>query len=428
MTSRPPQRLYLFIGVVVMAGGLLLAACSTPMASHPTGTTNQPSSSSSPKVNRSSQLPGPVPAQYQEQYAQIQTEVNAFTSQVGTPPKHPSTTIGVELLAANGNIASGLLGPSALSGVTSELDAFSMLGVQGVTVDVSFPLLLPTTTDAAGYVTFYKQVAQQVRAHHMVLSVEENPIFAGTPLTSLSISYAGLTIDSYATEQRQQAQLIIDDLSPNYLSVLDETDTFSTTLGINLNTPATAAQVVNDELTGLNRGHTAIGAGTGTWTTPAIDQALLTQTSIDYLGVHVYPLGPSQTANLRADVSAAVTARKRLVMDETWLEKPTAAEIAGAGPQGAPEELKVKSYRFWEPLDQQYITAMVSYVRSHGFSYVSFFDGSRAFFGYLPWSPELEAASYQVFSREYNQVVAANMMSETVSGSGLALHHAIGGK
>lgn len=353
--------------------------------------------------------------------------MKTFASQVGTPPKHPSTTVGTELLAANGNIGSRLLAPSAISGVISELDAFSALGVQGVTVDVSFPLLLPTTADSSGYVSFYEQVARQVRAHHMVLSVEENPIFSGTPLTSLSISYAGLTIDTYAAEQREQAQLIIDDLNPTYLSLLDETDTFSATLGIDLNTPATAVQVLNDELTGLNRGSTEVGAGTGTWTAPAIDQALLARTSIDYLSVHVYPLGPGQMANLRTDIAFAVAASKGLVMDETWLEKPTAAEAAGAGPQGAPEELKIKSYSFWEPLDEQYVTEMVSYVRAHGFKYVSFFDGARAFFGYLPWSSQLEAAAYQAFSQEYNQVVAANMKGLTVSGSGLALHHTIGG-
>jgi hypothetical protein len=410
-----------------MVGVLVLPGCSTPAASPITTPTGRSPSTTSSHLTPISQPPGPVPAQYQAQYAQIQTEVQTFAAQAGTPPRHPSTTVGTELLAANGNIGSGLLAPSAIPGVIAELDAFSALGVQGVTVDVSFPLLLPTTGGSSAYRSFYEQVAQQVRAHHLVLSVEENPIFSGTPLTSLSISYAGLTLDTYGAEQREQAQIIIDDLDPTYLSLLDETDTFSTTLGINLDTPATAVQVVNDELTGLRRGHTEVGAGTGSWTAPTIDQSLLAQTSIDYLGVHVYPLGPAQTANLRTDVDAAAGAHKGLVMDETWLEKPTAAEVAGAGPQGAAEELKIKSYSFWEPLDEQFVTEMVNYARAQGFSYISFFDGSRAFFGYLPWSTQLEAASYEEFSREYNQVVAANMRGQVVSGSGLALHRAIGG-
>jgi len=354
--------------------------------------------------------------------------VAAFASQVGTPPRRPATTVGTELLAANGNIGSPLLNSSTINGVATELDAFSALGVGGVTVDVSFPLLLATTSRSSGYLSFYERVAELVRAHHMVLSVEENPIFSGTPLTSLSISYAGLTIDTYAAEQHAQAQLIIDNLHPKYLTILDETDTFSATLGIDLNTPAASVQVVNDELRGLNRDDTLVGAGTGTWTTPAIDHALVTETSIDYLSVHVYPLGQAQVANLNTDVAAAKSAHKRLVMDETWLDKPTAAEAAGAGPQGAPEELKVKSYSFWEPLDVDYLSAMVSYVRTREFDYVSFFDGARAFFGYLTWSPQLEASSYPAFSLEYNQLVAQNMRSLSVSRTGLELQRAISGR
>jgi len=253
--------------------------------------------------------------------------------------------------------------------------------------------------------------------------VEENPVFSGTPLTSLSISYSGLTLVSYAVEQREEAQVIIDDLSPSYLLLLTEPDTFSDTLNIDLDTPAAAVELVDDELDGLNRGRTEVGAGTGTWTTPAVDQALLSQTAIDYLDVHVYPLGPAQVEDLIADVGAADAAHKKLVMDETWLEKPTSTE--GTGPQGAPDELKLNSYRFWEPLDERFVTAMVRYARSHAFAYVSFFDGARAFFGFLSWSARLEAAPYGTFTREYDQLVAGNMRRLYVSGTGLALSDAI---
>jgi hypothetical protein len=70
---------------------------------------------------------------------------------------------------------------------------------------------------------------------------------------------------------------------------------------------------------------------------------------------------------------------------------------------------------------------MVSYVRSQGFSYVAFFDGARCFFGYLTWSPELDAASYQTLIQEYNQMVSADFRSLGVSGTGLSLRQAITG-
>ena len=380
--------------------------------------------SGAPALTVSSQPPGPVPAQYAAQYSTIAAQVQSFARDSGSAPSSAATTIGTELLSANGNIGAGLLRVGAIDGVINELNAFQALGVTGVTVDVSFPLLLSSTPDSAGYLAFYEQVATQVHLRHLVLSVEENPVFVGTPLTTLQVSYAGLTLSTYAAEQRAQAQTIVDDLHPTYLSLLTEPDTFADALGLPLNTPKNAVAVVADELAGLHRGSTLVGAGTGTWLSPAIDAALLRGTAIDYLDVHVYPLTAVDVSNLMTDVAAAKRAGKTLVMDETWLSKPT--PTSGSGPAGAPAELKVKSYSFWGPLDMSYVTAMVGFVRAEGFSYVSFFDGARAFFGYLPWSPALAAASYQEFSAEYNGVVSAAMASGTISGTGEALVDALG--
>jgi hypothetical protein len=426
-------------GIAIALAGLALAACgSTPGAPAQPVATTPPSASSGNQLTPLAQTPGPVPADYQSDYATVQTDAQAFeamatTAAAGKSSTGATTTVGAELLAANGNAGTGLLAPQAISGVEAELDAYRALGVQGVTVCVSFPLLLPSTPDSSAYLSFYEQVAQQVRARGMVLSVEENPVFSGTPLTSLSFSYAGLTLSTYAAEQRQQAQLIIDDLQPAYLSLLTEPDTFSAVLHLTLDTPATAAQAVSDELAGLNRGSTLVGAGAGTWSTPAIDQSLLT-TSIDYLDVHVYPLASADLANLTSDVAAARAAGKPLVMDETWLYKDyTNGSFDSTGTSelssvnGAANEQKEVSFSFWEPLDEGYVAAMVSYVRSQGFSYVAFFDGARCFFGYLTWSPELDAASYQTLIQEYNQMVSADFRSLGVSGTGLSLRQAITG-
>jgi hypothetical protein len=387
------------------------------------GTAAAGAAPAAPALTVIAQPPGPVPSQYTAEYATVAAQVQAFARDAGTAPSSASTTIGTELLSANGNIGTGLLRPGAIDGVKDELNAFQALGVTGVTVDVSFPLLLPSTPDSAAYLAFYEQVATQVHLRHLVLSVEENPVFVGTPLTTLPISYAGLTLASYAAEQRAQAQTIIDDLHPTYLSLLTEPDTFTDALGLPLDSPKNAERVVQVELAGLHRGATMVGAGTGTWSSPTIDAALLRGTSIDYLDVHVYPIGAAQVANLQTDIAAARRAGKTLVMDETWLAKPTPTE--GTGPAGAPEELKVKSYSFWEPLDTAFVAAMMGLVRSDGFAYVAFFDGARAFFGYLTWSPALEGASYQQFSVEYNHLVAADMASRSITQTGEALVRAI---
>jgi hypothetical protein len=189
---------------------------------------------------------------------------------------------------------------------------------------------------------------------------------------------------------------------------------------------------VGAELLAAN-GTTLVGAGSGTWSSTSIDQALLT-TPIDYLDVHVYPLAPADLTNLTSDGAAAKAAHKPLVMDETWLYKDLTSGNFGPGgtsqfnASGPENEMKDVSFSFWEPLDESYVAAMVSYVRSQGFSYVAFFDGARCFFGYLTWSSELDDASYPTFSQEYNQVVAANLAGPAVSGTGLSLQNAIVGR
>jgi hypothetical protein len=401
------------LGMAATLAAVLVTACRLATAAAPAEAAAAPDAAAA------------VPSQYQSAYSVVDAEVQNFARGGSGSTQPTRTTIGTELLSANGNIGSSLLAPEAIVGVDDELDAFQALGIQGVTVDVPFPLLLPSTSHSAGYLRFYEQVADQVKKRHMTLSIEENPIFAGTPLTTLSISYAGLTVQRYADEQRAQAQTILDTLRPRYLTVFTEPDTFTDTLGIDLNSPSSSVQVVSRELKGLHRNGTMVGAGTGTWSATSIDSALLARTSIDYLDVHVYPLGPQQIANLRADTAAAKADHKPLVMDETWLDKPSPSE--GSGPSGAPAELKEKSYSFWEPLDEQYLAAMYSYVRSQGYHYASFFDGARAFFGYLPWSPALQASTYQSFSTAYNQLVADNMRRVEPSGTGLTLAHLLTG-
>jgi hypothetical protein len=87
--------------------------------------------------------------------------------------------------------------------------------------------------------------------------------------------------------------------------------------------------------------------------------------------------------------------------------------------------LKLDSFGFWAPLDAQFVTAMVGYTRDHGLAYASFFDGARCFFGYLTWTPQLEALPYQSFSMQFNRLVATNMAEHFISLSGQVLQRAL---
>ncbi len=341
-------------------------------------------------------------------------QINDLTARAAAGTAIGTPVMGAELLAANGNLGTALLRPGAMHGINLTLDRFRELGIGGVTVELGFPLLLPSFPNQARYLAFYEQVAAAVRAHGMILSVEENPIFASTVFSALTPNYLGLTPATYAAQARGQAQLIIDRLHPDYLSILDEPDTFATTLHLPIASAAGAVGVVKAELAGLRRGTTKVGAGTGTWSDPGIDRALLAQTSIDYLSVHVYPIDPSSLANLDAVSALAANAHRPAVLDETWLYKAT-----GAGDAGVVADAELGTFSFFAPLDARFLRAIVGYARSHAFAYVSPFWSSRLF-AYLPWTPALGKAAYGAVRQAAGQRAGAAIAANQFSPTGLA--------
>jgi phospholipase C len=339
-----------------------------------------------------------VPARYVSLVNRLNGEINSLDARAAAGTATGAPVLGAELLAANGNLGTSLLQPEALAGIDTTLDRFEDLGITGVTVELGFPLLLSSFPNHAQYLGFYEQVAAAVRAHGMILSVEENPIFANTVFSRLQPDYSGLTLATYAAEQRVEAQAIIDHLHPAYLSILDEPDTFSGNLHLQLDSATAAVQVVNDELSGLVRGSTKVGAGTGTWSDPAIDQALLTRTSIDYLSVHVYPIAAPDLDDLDTVSALAAQSHRPVVLDETWLYKGTSQGYASVV-----TDAKIGTFDFFAPLDARFLQAIVAYARRHAFAYVSPFWSSQ-FFAYLPWTPALDVASYATVRQQASQL------------------------
>jgi phospholipase C len=354
-----------------------------------------------------------VPARYIPLVNRLGSQINDLATRAATGNASGTPVMGAELLAANGNLGTSLLRPGEMSGIKLTLDRFRSMGIRGVTVELGFPLLLSSFPNHAQYLTFYEQVAAAVRAHGMLLSVEENAIFANTVFSSLQPDYAGLTLDTYAAGQRAQAQVIIDHLHPAYLSILDEPDTFATNLHLPLNSAAAAVRVVNAELAGLRRGSTKVGAGTGTWSDPAIDAALATKTAIDYLSVHVYPIDPTSLAHLDVVSATAARTHKPVVLDETWLHK--SANLAG----GIVTDAKIGTFSFFARLDARFLKAIVAYADSHDFAYVSPF-WSGLFFAYLAWTPALDGASYPVVRAAATQAQAQAIEHGRSSSTGLA--------
>jgi hypothetical protein len=431
---------------MVTATALLAVACSgcavpasttqipSPQPSLPTPTPTAAASSTSPSVSASglsvsTGSPAPVPPAYQSQYSTLQGQVSSFASIAGSPAPGSDTILASSLEFANANILTpNVLAGNDLSYSIAMIKAMKALGETGVTVQVNFPLLLSSFPDSSTYTSFYRQIAQAVHAAGMTLIVEANPLFENISSIPVSGFYSGLTLQSLSADYQAQAQTIINVMAPAYLAFLTEPDTDTALFHnstLDLKNPATGVQFVKLVLTGLDRKGTKVGAGTGTWQDASYDQSLLSGTTIDFLDVHTFPIASKDLTNMSAQVAAAQAAHMPVVMTECWLYKESTSGQPGEGVTSAPDEQKLETYSFWEPLDSQFLTAMVFYARSNGFAVVSPFS-TENFFAYQTWTSTLDAAPGSAVRSSFNRAVLQAIQTGQISGLGATVRQLAG--
>jgi hypothetical protein len=97
------------------------------------------------------------------------------------------------------------------------LDELQSLGVQGVKIAISYPLLAPDFPNSDGYLEYYKDVAQELRKRNMKILVAIGNLFPDSSFTDLQISFSNLTFAEYRQTKRQIAERIIREIHPDYL-------------------------------------------------------------------------------------------------------------------------------------------------------------------------------------------------------------------
>ena len=400
---------------------ILMSACGSAMqvsVLSPPAVLSTPSPSTGTSVSAAA-----VPAQYQALFSALQGQINTFAAGIPAQASGSGTVVASALETADGNVMHpGILQTNVLATTTTMIRDMKAMGETGVTVQVSFPLLLQSWPDSSEYQSFYEQVAQVIHQEGMTLTVEENPLFPNISSQSVSGFYAGLTLQSFAADYQQQAQTIIDDMQPTYLSFLNEPDTYTANLhnrAIRLTDAATGVQFVNLVLSGLQRHGTQMCAGSGTWQDGSYDQALLDQTSIDCIDMHMYPVAQSDVTNMRSQVAEADAAHKPVVMSECWLYKQSTDGHVVDTATSAPNEQKDGTFSFWEPLDTAFLTAMVNYARDNHFVVISPFS-TENFFAYQDWTPALESDTPTQARAAFYRVVGPALAADRLSPVGTA--------
>ena len=327
-----------------------------------------------------------------------------------------SLIFGAELLPANSNRGDALLAPNTMQAVTLYLDRLKELGVGGVTFPVGFPLYTPSFPDYSAYVQFYKQVVQEVRNRGMLVEIESSILFANTAFSPITFDYSKLTPQQFEAERKEMVSALIQDLQPDYLDLGAEPDTQYKLTGFNVfSSPDSYTTYVNYILDGLNRGHTKLGAGSGTWLSDAFVQSLSANTSLDFIALHVYPVvGPTLTRLLTfSDIAKQYG--KRVVLDEAWLYKVGTLQTSSIASNV--DVFRNDAFSFWAPLDQEFLAVMITAAKVEGIDYISPF-WSTQFFGYVDYNSNTAALSYQDLATALSRVASQNILNNQFSSTG----------
>jgi len=330
---------------------------------------------------------------------------------------HSPMTFAAEALIANGNRGEELVTGEAIQGAVLELDRFQKLGIQGVTIAIPYPLLVPGFKDQTKYLDFYKKYSAEVKRRKMKMDVEMGVVFSGTDFSGLSIDFSDLTLGQYVKEYQSMAQLIIDAISPDYLNLGSEPDTFAKLIGIKeFKDPEFYAQMIDSIMSGLKKRNTLIGAGASSWLPIEHVQPLAELGKLDFLSIHIYPLSKSILDNISQTISLGKKYEKRIVVDEAWMYKAGLGE-AVTDVAATSKIFKRDFYSFWAPLDQKFLDVVVKIAQMGGVEYISPF-WSRNFFTYLEYSPEVDRLSYPEILKIYNQQLLNDMVGGNLSGTG----------
>jgi hypothetical protein len=370
-----------------------------------------------------------LPLAYQSMYVTLGQILDNFGQTLSSTTTGASHEViyATELLPADSNLGQELLSPHAMQGVINYLDAIQKLGIQGVTIDVSYPILTPTFPNYDQYLNFYEKVVEQARTKGMKIDIEsETPLLVSYPGLSLgSVSYANLSYSSYLNEDKEMIQTVINDLHPDFLNIGTETDTLQILLHYpEISTPQAWGIYIHSLLTGLNKSNTKINVGIGSWDPIGYLYATLNDSAVDAIDIHIYPVYGDYLSVLTQIGQLSKEYNKPIVIDEMWLHKSTMTEGHSFATDA---EISARNmYAFWIPLDEKFLEVMSKYAQVYNVAYLSAFEGTY-FFAYLNYTSSSATVPYYEARQVASQAAAHDIANGIVSPLACYYQRLIGG-
>ncbi|MGA9049628.1 MAG: hypothetical protein WB588_11615 [Dehalococcoidia bacterium] len=401
----------------------VLAGIVVPGCRHASQIVTAPSQSNQSNASQTNQVTTPnvstpaVPQEYQQLYRGLAAQMDQFQTKLDVMPSGSAaadrTTFASELLYANGNVGDGLLNPQVMSLNRLVLDRLQSIGIKGVVVAIKYPLLSPDFPRSSEFLKFYQDIISECHSRNMKVLVEVGAIFAGTPYSPVHVDWSKYTTQSFLQGLEDQLLLVAGQVQPDYLTLANEPVTDEGLTGLKI-TPGDWSSFISSTAGRIDRSHgILVGAGTGTWENPAYMNSIINMTGLDYVDLHIYPMGTDNAYLDRAlnYSQIAHSNRKRVTVSESWLYKALPEEL-GNGLGNAETIMDRDYYSFWQPLDAQFIRMMVSISAAAGMDFVSFF-WSRYFFSYLDY----QATSHDLSTIELNRLATQASMSSMQKGN-----------
>ena len=374
-----------------------------------------------------------TPTLYTDLYNQLSGDLNTFSTSISKVWNGSTSSVifAGQLTDANANNGPQMLTPAAMNAIQNELLLLKAVGVQAVSVEVSFPMLYEPFLDSIQqgyqdqYAAFYANVAAAVRAQGFKLIVEIQSMDTGlTQLQSNEIISAlpafyspggnPMPFSSYIAARATAAATVVQTMKPDYVVLQEEPDTE----GYNSGQPVGMVEYSTEM---LNATHAAvaglvpgmkIGAGFGTWLgyyqsfansftqTACSDSQPCVTTPLDFLDMHVFPIiqnavdcspgnaCPAGSTNFQnntmAVMATATAAGMHMTISQCWLRKVRDSEWMLLDNGGAIEEAR-EAYSFWEPLDESFLQIIYDLANYQGMYWVAPFN-TQNWSAYLTWS------------------------------------------
>lgn len=368
-----------------------------------------------------------IPAEHRQLYDQISEGLDKYEKFFNENKKSEDHQVifGAELLPANGNRGEELLSDKALPGTILYMDRLVGMGVKGVTIKAKYPLLLSTYPNSQKYLAYYKEVIKEARKRGLKINMGAGPAFSNTSFSDIKLDYSKLAYEEYIAGEKEILNTVISELQPDYLNLASEPDTLAKLTGYKqINTPAGYVKYIKSLLEGLPRGKTLIGAGTGTWSPIFFVNSLATQTDLDIIVIHVYPIGKQHIQNVVYMSDIAAKNNKKVIINETWLYKWNGEE--GFDIAANEQVFRKDVYGFWEPLDERFLRLIAKIAKQQNIEYMSPF-WSTYFFASLPYDDTTKDASFSDLQNMLNKRAISNIVNNKLSPLGEAYSNLIRG-